>query len=89
MENLSQTLNQLLFRPEFALPFFVWLGFWKGLALWKAARKKHLSWFVILLLVNSLGLLEIAYVFYLYRFDLYSTQLLAFLEKKFKTLKKS
>lgn len=89
MENFNQPLVQFLSRPELAIPFFIWIAFWKGLALWKAARKKQVAWFVILLIVNSLGLLEIAYIFYLNRWDLYSGQLLAFLEKKFKSLKKS
>jgi hypothetical protein len=40
----------------------VWSLFWKGLSLWKAARAKQKYWFVALLLVNSLGLLEIIFL---------------------------
>lgn len=51
-------------------PFFIGgLGFvalwdlaWKGVALWRAARRKEQWWFLALLLVNSLGLLPIAYL---------------------------
>ena len=42
----------------------LWSMPWKGYALWKAARKKHTVWFVILLAVNTVALLEIAYIFY-------------------------
>lgn len=66
------------------VPLIIWVIFWEGFALWKAATKRHLVWFIILLLVNSLGLLEIAYIFYLHRWDLDKGRLLAFLEKKFK-----
>jgi hypothetical protein len=42
---------------------FVWSFFWKGLALWHAGRKGQPWWFVILLVVNTLGILEIIYLF--------------------------
>jgi uncharacterized protein YpmS len=42
----------------------VWSLIWKGLALWKAARLSSKWWFIILLLVNTLGILEIIYFFF-------------------------
>ena len=42
-----------------ALPILILL---KGLALWRAARNNSKAWFVVLLLVNTLGLLEILYI---------------------------
>ncbi len=41
----------------------LWTLPWKGVALWKAARNNHKGWFVALLLINTLGLLEILYIF--------------------------
>jgi hypothetical protein len=41
----------------------IWSIIWKGIALWKAARNSHQAWFVILLIVNTLGILEIIYIF--------------------------
>ena len=41
----------------------LWSFFWKGLALWHAARRKEGWWFVILLAVNTAGILEIIYLF--------------------------
>ena len=84
MGNFNQQIGQLLFQPGVAVLFLSWSVFWKGLALWKAAGKRHLVWFVILLVINTLGLLEIAYIFWLSRWDLGSSKLLAFWEKKFK-----
>ena len=40
-----------------------WSIFWKGLALWHAARKGQQWWFMIFLVVNTLGVLEIIYLF--------------------------
>lgn len=41
----------------------VWTIPWKGFALWKSARRGEKIWFVVLLLVNSLAILEILYIF--------------------------
>lgn len=41
----------------------VWSLVWKGLALWKSARKTHLVWFIVLLVVNTVGILEILYIY--------------------------
>ena len=41
----------------------VWSLPWKAWALWRAARIKQRYWFIALLLVNTLGILEILYIF--------------------------
>ena len=41
----------------------IWSFFWKGAALWHAARKKQGLWFTVILFVNTLGILEIIYLF--------------------------
>ena len=41
----------------------LWTLPWKGYALWKAARSKSPWWFIVLLVVNTLGILEILYIF--------------------------
>lgn len=40
-----------------------WILWWKGYALWLAARRGERIWFVALLIVNTLGLLEMYYIF--------------------------
>jgi len=42
----------------------LWTLPWKGVALWKAAKNSHKKWFLTLLIVNTLALLEIIYIFY-------------------------
>jgi len=41
----------------------VWALVWKGLALWKAARRGENVWFVALLVINTFGILEILYLY--------------------------
>jgi methionyl-tRNA synthetase len=43
----------------------LWTIVWKGWALWTAARRHEKKWFVVLLVVNTLGVLEIIYLFFL------------------------
>lgn len=43
--------------------FMVWSLFWKGLSLWHAGRKGQSKWFIALLLLNTLGILDIIYLF--------------------------
>jgi len=45
------------------LTIAIWTLVWKGLALWKSSKKNHLTWFVILLIVNTVGILEILYIY--------------------------
>ena len=40
-----------------------WSIYWKGMALWKAARRGEKAWFVALLVINTLGILEILYIY--------------------------
>ena len=41
----------------------VWSLVWKGLALWKAAKEGHKIWFIALLLINTVGILEVLYIY--------------------------
>jgi methionyl-tRNA synthetase len=40
----------------------IWSLAWKGIALWKSARRNQLAWFVCLLVINTVGILEIIYI---------------------------
>ncbi|HWQ59921.1 MAG: hypothetical protein HGB34_01240 [Candidatus Moranbacteria bacterium] len=44
------------------VPVLIWSLAWKGVALWRAARNGQKAWFVVLLVLNTIGLLEIVYV---------------------------
>jgi len=41
----------------------VWSLFWKGIALWRASDTKQKNWFIALLVINTVGILEIVYLF--------------------------
>ena len=43
----------------------IWSMVWMAIGMWKAARKNHLIWFIVFLLVHTIGILEILYVFVL------------------------
>ena len=49
----------------FLIPIALWSVFWMGWALWKAARDGSKVWFIILLLVHTLGILDIIYIFFI------------------------
>lgn len=42
---------------------FIWSIIWKGLALWKSAKSNHKIWFIVILVVNTVGILEILYIY--------------------------
>jgi methionyl-tRNA synthetase len=44
-------------------PVLLWSLAWKAWALWLAARRGETVWFIALLFINTLGLLEIFYIF--------------------------
>ncbi len=54
------------FPGTFLVVFFLilfWSLAWKGLALWKAARRGDKFWFVFLLIVNTIGIVEMLYIY--------------------------
>jgi len=67
--NQYSSLNALFAStsPLFWL-FLGWSLLWKGLALWKSARRGKNWWFIVLLVINTLGLLEILYLFVFSRY---------------------
>lgn len=57
-------MEQLLLSTPILLLILAWTVPWKGVALWKAAKNNHKKWFIVLLLLNTLAILEIIYIFY-------------------------
>ena len=43
--------------------FLAWSLVWRGMALWKAARRGDNKWFIVLLIVNTVGILDILYLY--------------------------
>ncbi|MDZ4229643.1 MAG: DUF5652 family protein [Candidatus Veblenbacteria bacterium] len=56
-------MEELLQSYWLWLIIIIWTLPWKGMALWRAARKGQKAWFVVLLIVNTLAILEILYLF--------------------------
>ncbi len=62
-EYLNQISENLGISIVFIIFILFWSYAWKLLALWKSARKNSPAWFIILALVNTVGILEILYIF--------------------------
>lgn len=45
------------------IALLAWSLYWKGMALWKAAREGSRNWFVALLLIQTVGILDILYIY--------------------------
>jgi len=46
------------------VPLLLWSLIWKGMALWHAGRRNEKLWFVVLLVINTMGILEIIYLLF-------------------------
>jgi len=55
MELTPITLTLIILAIAWMLP-------WKGMALWKSARNDQKIWFIVLVIVNTLAVLEILYL---------------------------
>ena len=51
------------FPPAVFFVMFLWSLLWKGLALWNSAKNGQKNWFLVILIVNTVGILEIIYLF--------------------------
>ncbi len=47
----------------FVLVAVLWQAPWKAVALWKAARNRHIIWFIMIFIFNTMAILEIVYIF--------------------------
>ena len=60
----EQLLQFILSNPFILIAFIAWTFTWKGISLWMSARRGQRNWFIALLLLNTLGVLEIGYILY-------------------------
>ncbi|MBI2086752.1 MAG: hypothetical protein HYT69_01095 [Candidatus Zambryskibacteria bacterium] len=67
MESVA-ALSQLIgISPVWIALVILWILVWKGFALWRAAHLQQKYWFIVILIVNTLGILEIIYLFFVAR----------------------
>ncbi|MDP3792535.1 MAG: DUF5652 family protein [bacterium] len=53
-------------HPAWSATFIVltiWVLYWKYRSMWLAAKKDNKRWFIALLIINTLGILEILYIY--------------------------
>ncbi len=55
--------NNLLQNNALAFFLLAWTLLWKGLSLWRSAKEGQKNWYIVLLILNTLGILEIVYLF--------------------------
>jgi hypothetical protein len=60
-----------LHYPPWMIALMAWELLWKGFALWRAKKDAQSNWFKVLLLINSAGVLPIAYLFFFSRTRLF------------------
>lgn len=63
MESFNQLSTLLGVNPLLILVLAAWVLAWKGVAMWRAAQLQQKWWFIAILLINTLGILEIIYIF--------------------------
>lgn len=56
------TIPSLIFWTIF-LPLIIWETIWKAFGLWYSARDNKKVWFILILILNTLGILPIIYIF--------------------------
>jgi len=61
--------SELGINPWLLAVITIWAFAWKLGALWKSARKGSIIWFIVLAVVNTVGILEILYVFVFSKLD--------------------
>ncbi len=82
---MNEILNMLV--QESGVPIWLliimllWSYCWKLIGLWTAGKKQALPWFIVIALFNTMGILEILYVF------VFSKKKLVFQSKKKKSKK--
>lgn len=57
---MEQLIRQNLW---FILLLILWQVPWKGWALWKAARLNDKKWFIVLLVIQTIAIIDILYIF--------------------------
>ncbi|MDD5463918.1 MAG: DUF5652 family protein [Candidatus Moranbacteria bacterium] len=50
-------------HPWVIILILLWTLPWKGAALWRAARRGHIGWFLTLIILNTFAILDILYIF--------------------------
>jgi len=55
-------MEQIISNPVVFTALIIWSLAWKGLGLWRAAKNNQKYWFVAIMVINAVGILEIIYL---------------------------
>lgn len=58
----SEVVSFLLENVWIFVIVMIWSVVWKALALWRAVKNDSKVWFILLLLVNTIGIFDILYI---------------------------
>ena len=59
---MLETMTPIMLLIVF-LPLIIWETIWKAFGLWHSARDNNRIWFILILILNTLGILPIIYIF--------------------------
>ena len=62
--SMNQQLWAMPWMTVGFIPTILWSTAWKALALWHAARRDEKWWFIAMLVINTVGILEICYLIF-------------------------
>ena len=62
----NESIGTYLIEHPVLIFIMIWSAVWKAIALWKAARNNHLIIFIVITVLNTVGIAEIIYLGYLY-----------------------
>lgn len=54
--------NSNTYQLLIVLLLVIWSTVWKGIAMWRSGRRDQKIWFVAILILNTVGILEIIYL---------------------------
>ena len=63
MDQLPQQFTEMMgWLMPLIIVLSVWSVIWKMIAMWKSARNNDLAWFIVIAIVNTIGILPIIYI---------------------------
>ncbi|KKU46991.1 MAG: hypothetical protein UX66_C0028G0001 [Parcubacteria group bacterium GW2011_GWF2_46_8] len=65
MESAQQFMQFFTQNQAAFIALSIWSLIWKGFALWRASRNNQRNWFIALLVLNTMGILEMVYLFWI------------------------
>lgn len=66
-QQINDAVVSLLTANPWIILLVIWTIVWKIVAMWKAAKNNHLTFFIVVFFLNLAGIPEMIYLGYLYR----------------------